>query len=485
MQKINELYSKTNRVYPEKVLQIGEGNFLRAFADYIIETANRQGKFCGTAVLCQPIENGLADLINSQDGMYTVLLRGIENGEKIERAELISSVSRCISPYRDYYGFLENANNEELEVIISNTTEAGIAYHEGDKPTDMPPVSYPAKLTAFLFARFKAMLGNTEKGLLILPVELIDRNGDNLKQLVYKYAEEWELGRSFIDWLNLSCCFANTLVDRIVTGFPRDEYASLEEKLGYEDKLLDTCEPFLFWVIECDKKFQKKFPVDELGLNIIFTDDMTPYRTRKVRILNGSHTASVLSAYHSGYDTVLEMMNDEKYVRFIEKTLNEEIIPTINLPKEELENYAAAVLERFSNPFIKHRLLDISLNSVSKYRARNLGTLVDYYQKNGYAPTCLCYSLAALIHFYKGEMVDGKYMGKRNDELYEIRDGKDVIDFFIEAYKSDDVVSEVLKNTSFWGIDLTKIYGLYDKVFKYFSMIEEFGTAYAISEIVG
>ena len=484
MQKINELYTKTNNIFPEKVLQIGEGNFLRAFADYAIDIADRQGVFDGSVILCQPRGSGHIDVFNSQNCMYTVLLRGIENGKKVEKAELVSCISRCVSPYYDYYGFLELAKNDELSVIISNTTEAGIVYREGDKPTDNPPESYPAKLTAFLYARFKAMYGNTEKGFLILPTELIDSNGKALKEIVYRYADEWELGRGFTDWLNASCCFADTLVDRIVTGYPKDEIVSLQDTLGFEDKLLDCCEPFMFWAIECDEKFRDRFPLDKIGLNIVYTDDLSLYRTRKVRILNGSHTASVLSAFLSGYDTVKEMMDDEKYALFIKKALNEEIMPTISLPENELQQYADAVLERFSNPYIKHRLLDISLNSVSKFRARNLGVIVDYYQKNGYAPTCLCYSLASLIRFYKGEIIDGKYVGTRGTQQYEIRDNADVIKFFAAAYQTDDAVAEILKNPSLWGIDLTKIYGLYDKVSKYYGMIEEFGSSYTINEIV-
>ena len=460
MDPINKKYEKTFGSLPEKVLQIGEGNFLRAFADWIVESANRHGVFNGSVVMAQPIEQGLCDVINSQNGMYTVLMRGVEGGKVVESFERVTSVSRCINPYKNYNELVEAACLDTLEVIISNTTEAGIAYREGDKPSDTPPISFPAKMTALLYARYKKFSGDPAKGLLILPVELIERNGDNLRLIVLKYAKEWQLEPDFISWLENACCFANTLVDRIVTGYPREEYFELSAVMGYEDKLLDTCEPFLFWVIECDKKWAEKFPVDKIGMNIIFTADMTPYRTRKVRILNGAHTVSVLLAYHCGHDIVLEMMNDKLFRQFIERAMFSEIIPTINLPAKELEFFANAVLERFENPFIKHRLLDISLNSVSKYKARCLGSLLDYYRINNKLPPVLTFGLAALINFYKGEFEDGNYIGMRGEEQYDIKDDRAVCEFMHKAWQTDDPADVVLGNTALWGQDLNLIPGL-------------------------
>ena len=462
---VKDLHKKIGRKRPEKILQIGEGNFLRAFADWMIEKANAAGAYDGSVVLCQPIEKGMAELINQQDGIYTVLMRGVENNQIVERAEVVQSVSRCINPYADYPALLDIAKSPDLKVIISNTTEAGIAYKPEDKIGDAPPSGYPAKMTVILHERYKTFHGAADKGLLILPVELIERNGDNLKACVLKYAEEWHLKRDFQSWIENANCFANTLVDRIVTGYPADEMNQISEKLGYEDNLLVTCEPFYLWVIEAPQKWSAALPLDKADLHVIWTDDMTPYRTRKVRILNGGHTVSVLAAYLSGHDIVLEMMNDSIFKQYLTNCIWDEIIPTINLPKQDMDTFANAVLERFSNPFIKHRLLDISLNSISKYKARCLPSLLDYLKITGQLPTILPFGLAALIAFYKGIMREGKYIGTRGSETYEIRDDAEVLDFFEKAWKNPGtVVASVLSNEKLWGQDLTQIEGLYPLV---------------------
>lgn len=470
--------------YPVKVLQIGEGNFLRAFVDWMIDQMNNAGVFGGSAVLCQPIVRGMAKVINGQNGVYTVLMRGIEDDKVVEKADIVTSVSHCIDPYEDFDAFLEIGRSESLQVIVSNTTEAGITYHAGDRPDDRPPLSYPAKLTVLLYERFKAYHGDADKGLLILPVELIEHNGDSLKACVNRYAEEWQLESGFLTWLESAVFFANTLVDRIVTGYPRDEAASICEKLGYDDPLLDTCEPFHTWIIEAPKKWGEVLELTKAGLHVIWTDDMTPYRTRKVRILNGAHTVSVLAAYLSGHDIVLEMMKDERFSRYINRAMQDEIIPTIDLPKEELESFASAVIERFSNPFIKHRLLDISLNSVSKYKARCLDTLLEYTKANGTLPPVLCFGFAALIAFYKGTMEDGRYYGVRNGERYEIRDDAAVLNFFEGAWKNGDAARAVLQNVEFWGQDLTKVKGLLETVDGTLRIIESEGIDKALEALL-
>jgi len=469
---------------PEKVLQIGEGNFLRAFADWMIDKMNAAGVFNGSAVLCQPIGEGMAEAINAQNSVYTVLMRGMENGSVVEKADVVTSVSRCINPYSDYEALLSIAKSPDLRVIISNTTEAGIAYHAGDRPTDRPPVSYPAKMTVILYERYQAFKGDSNKGVIILPVELIERNGDNLKKYVLQYAKKWELPGKFIEWLENGVCFANTLVDRIVTGFPRDEIKGICEKLGYEDNILVTCEPFHAWIIEAPKKWAEVLPFEKAGLHVIWTDDMTPYRTRKVRILNGAHTVSVLAAYLSGHDIVLEMMNDEVFKRLLKSVLSNEIIPNIDLPVTELYGFADAVMERFSNPYIKHRLLDISLNSVSKFKARCLDSLLETNERTGELPAILCFGFAALIEFYRGGMKNGKYYGARNGEKYEIRDDAEVLRFFADAWKSGSVTQKVLSNAVLWGKDLTTVDGLLDKVEGYLQNIEELGMKNAVKALM-
>ncbi len=483
--KINDVKKKVHGVLPEKVLQIGEGNFLRAFADWMIDRANTAGIFDGSVVLCQPIESGMADMINAQDGIYTLLMRGINNGRIIKQAEVITSVSRCINPYKNYDSLIEIAKSPELKVIISNTTEAGIAYYEGDNLSDRPPASFPAKMAVILYERYKEFRGKKGKGLLILPVELIDRNGDNLKSCVLRYADKWDLGQDFINWLEKENCFANTLVDRIVTGYPKNEIKEISEELGYEDNILVTSELFHLWVIETPVEWSTVLPLNKAGLNVIWTDNVTPYRTRKVRILNGAHTISVLAAYLNGYDIVTEMMKDEVFVKYLRTFIWKEIIPTSPLPEEDMNNFAKAVLERFSNPFIKHRLIDISLNSVSKFKARCLPSLFDYIEKMNKLPSVLLFGMAALILFYRGTLIDGKYIGSRATGTYEIRDDADILEFFMDAWKSPDtVVRNTLKNKNMWGLDLTEIDGICEIVDKYLSSIINDGVQIAIDTML-
>lgn len=478
MRSINDTIENKYGNYPEKVLQFGEGNFLRAFVDWMIDKANRDGIYRGSIVLCQPIAQGLKDMINAQDGVYTLAMRGAENGQPVENIEVITSVSRCINPYENYEDLMEIARSADLEVVVSNTTEAGIAYHEGDRLTDRPPVSFPAKVTAFLYERYKAFNGDPQKGLLFLPVELIDNNGAELKRIVLKYAEEWELGQEFTEWVNTANEFTSTLVDRIVTGYPRDEISYFEEKLGYKDNIIDTSELFNLWVIEGDKKWADKLPVHKTDANVIWTDDVKPYKKRKVRILNGAHTSTVLAAYLAGFDIVGDFMKDDTVRTFMNDVIYKEVIPTLDLPKEELESFAAAVNDRFANPYIKHNLLDIALNSCSKFNARCLPSLLGYVEEKGKLPKCLTFSLAAFIKFYQGEWKDGVYTGTRKDGTqYPLRDDEAVIRFFADAWAENDAektAESVLSNKDFWsGKDLTEVPGLKDAVAGYLKEMDK------------
>lgn len=478
MKTVNEAVEKKYGNYPEKVLQFGEGNFLRAFVDWMIDKANRDGIYRGSIVLCQPIAQGLKDMINAQDGVYTLAMRGAESGQPVENIEVITSVSRCINPYENYEDLMEIARSADLEVVVSNTTEAGIAYHEGDRLTDRPPVSFPAKVTAFLYERYKVFNGDPQKGLLFLPVELIDNNGAELKRIVLKYAEEWELGQEFTEWVNTANEFTSTLVDRIVTGYPRDEISYFEEKLGYKDNIIDTSELFNLWVIEGDKKWADKLPVHKTDANVIWTDDVKPYKKRKVRILNGAHTSTVLAAYLAGFDIVGDFMKDDTVRTFMNDVIYKEVIPTLDLPKEELESFAAAVNDRFANPYIKHNLLDIALNSCSKFNARCLPSLLGYVEEKGELPKCLTFSLAAFIKFYQGEWKDGVYTGTRKDGTqYPLRDDESVIRFFADAWAENDAektAESVLSNKDFWsGKDLTEVPGLKDAVAGYLKEMDK------------
>lgn len=490
MKTVNETIKKVYGHYPEKVLQFGEGNFLRAFVDWMIDKANRDGIYQGSIVLCQPIAQGLKDMINEQDGIYTLAMRGAKDGKAVENIEVITSVSRCINPYDDYDALLDLARSSDLEVVVSNTTEAGIAYHAGDQLNDRPPVSFPAKVTAFLYERYKAFDGAADKGLLFLPVELIDNNGAELKRIILQYADEWELGEDFINWIITANEFTSTLVDRIVTGYPRDEVSYFEEKLGYKDNIIDTSELFNLWVIEGDEKWAEKLPVHRTDANVIWTDDVKPYKKRKVRILNGAHTSTVLAAYLAGYDIVMDFMKDDTIRSFMNTVIYDEVIPTLDLPKEELEDFAAAVNDRFANPYIKHKLLDIALNSCSKFNARCLPSLLGYVEEKGELPKCLTFSLAAFIRFYKGQMNDGVCTGVRKDGTqYQIRDDADVLTFFAEIWACNDadkIAGAALSNTSFWsGKDLTQIPGLKDAVAGYLKRMDTEDIRSIMTELIG
>lgn len=452
---------------PERVLQFGEGNFLRAFVDYFFDMANEKCGFNGKVVLCQPIAQGLTKMINEQDGLYTLYLRGFEGGKKVNDKRIISSVSRCIDPYADYNALLDCAKNPDMRYIASNTTEAGIVYDEACKFEDAPPASFPAKLTRLLFERF-THFGNVHgKGFVILSCELIDDNGAELKKCVSQYIAQWNLSAEFSKWVDEENLFCSTLVDRIVTGYPRGEAAELNAENGYEDNLLDTGEVFGFWVIEGPEWLAKELPFSKANLPILVVDDHRPYKKRKVRILNGAHTSMVLAAYLAGQNIVRNCMNDEVIKGFMDKTVHAEIIPTLTLPKDELAEFAHAVGERFNNPFIDHQLLAIALNTTSKWRARVLPSLKDYVTKFGKLPVCMTLSMAAYIRFYHCDhLTENGMICLRGTEEYLVNDDRFVLEFY-DAHKNDDnktLAAAVLSNEKMWGEDLTKIAGFADAV---------------------
>lgn len=458
--------------FPEKVLQFGEGNFLRGFFDWMLDETNARGLFGGSVVAVQPIPAGMAPQINQQEGLYTLLARGVEGGAVVETRRVITSISRALNPYEDWAGLVALAQSRELRFVVSNTTEAGIAYVEEPYVPGNCPASFPAKVAALLYERFVAVNGDPARGLVFLPCELIERNGAKLKEYVLKHAEAWKLGGAFAAWLENANYFLNTLVDRIVPGYPRAEAEALAAELGYADRLLNTGEVFHLWVIEGPAHLAEEIPLHRAGLNVIWTDDMTPYRSRKVRILNGAHTASVLAAFLGGVDTVREMMDDALFGRFIRRAVFEEIVPALPMEESEKQAYASSVLERFQNPFIRHELLSISLNSVSKWKVRVLPSLLDTLANTGKLPAALVFSLAALIRFYKGQpAADGGLDGQRNGAAYPIRDDAEVLEFFQSRWQAFDadgnteaLVSAVLGNAAFWGQDLTQVPGMANAV---------------------
>ncbi|MEG2259187.1 MAG: tagaturonate reductase [Oscillospiraceae bacterium] len=458
------------REAPERILQFGEGNFLRAFVDYFVDILNEKCSFDSKVVVVQPIANGLADMINEQDGLYTLYLRGFENGVSVNKKRIISSISRCINPYSDFSAFMENAHNPLLRFIVSNTTEAGIAFDPSCRFDDAPAVSFPAKLTRFLFERFTAFDGADDKGFVILSCELIDNNGKELEKLVLKYADMWGLSDKFKAWVLNSNLFCNTLVDRITTGYPRAEASRLNEQNGYLDSLLDTAEIFGFWVIEAPDSVKAELKLADSGLPILVCGDHKPYKKRKVRILNGAHTSTVLAAYLMDYDIVRDCMNDEDISKFISSLLNDEIIPVIPLPLDELTSFSSSVIERFKNPFIDHRLLDISLNSVSKWKARVMPSMLEYIEIKHRLPRKIVFSFAALLAFYSGtELVGTELHAVRAGEVYTVKDDRSNLEFFLKNSRlsSAEYVKAVASNTAMWGINLSEVDGFCDMAAAY------------------
>ena len=473
---------------PIKVVQYGGGNFLRAFVDYFFDLANEKGLFDGSVAIVESLPNSNVDRFKGQDCQYTLQLRGNINGEKYVETRVITSVEKALTIYHDFDEYMALAREEELRFVVSNTTEAGIVFNGDDKFEDKFYVTFPAKLTQFLYERYQHFKGDRNKGLIMLPVELIDDNGIVLKKYVLDYADLWNLEDDFKEWLKDACIFTSTLVDRIVPGYPRDEKDQICAELGYNDDLLDTAEPFALWVIESPKDISKELPLDKalegkVNMNIIFTDNQKPYKQRKVRILNGAHTSFVLAAYLMGHDIVKESMDDPLVRNFMNDTIQKEIIPTLTLPVEELKAFADAVTDRFNNPFIKHALLSISLNSVSKWRARCMPSLLGYVDKFHELPKNLTFSIAALLAFYKGEeIVDSALIGHRGEETYKIMDDPDVLEFFRDNSNlaSYDLAKKYLSNTKFHGQDLTQVEGLLDAVAQDLENIRTYGARKAM-----
>jgi len=417
----------TKTVRPERVIQFGEGGFLRGFVDWILQITNENTDFNGSVVVVQPIEKGMCARLEEQNCVYTHMMRGMKDGVPTVDTKVIDVISRTVEPYADFAAYLKLAEDPQLRFVVSNTTEAGIAFCGEDTPEKAPYVSFPAKVALLLKRRYELGLN----GFIFLPCELIDKNGTTLRRCILDYAALWGWEAGFADWVQNANIFCNTLVDRIVTGYPREEQIDL----GYEDRMLDTSELFHLWVIEGPKAICRELPLDKTGLNIIVTDDLTPYRTRKVRILNGAHTSMIPYAMLRGVETVGDCMEDPEMSSFVKRCVYEEIIPTMELPREELIAYADDVFERFRNPYIRHLCASISLNSVSKFKVRVLPSLLDSIRMNGVMPDGLLTSFAKLLEFYKTDMP--------ND------------DPAVMAFMKEASVEEILANTAYWDEDLS------------------------------
>ena len=433
---------------PVKILQFGEGNFLRAFVDWILQNLNDAGVINADVAVVQPMPMGRVADLEKQDGLYTLCLEGIDKGEKVQSKRIIDVLKDFINPFEQYDKFLNYAKSEELEVVISNTTEAGIALDETDTDFTKCPKSFPGKLLAFLKTRYDHFNGDATKGLAIIPCELIDHNGDELKRVMNELAKIKGMDAAFIDWMNNACHYTSTLVDRIVPGYPRDNAAQICEEMGYQDNNIVKGEIFHLWVLQKEPFVQEKLPADKSGLNVIFADDITPYKQRKVKILNGTHTAIVPVAYMAGIDTVRESVEDADVGRFAAELINDEIKPTIDLPKDQMDAFANSVVERFKNPFIRHELMSIALNSTTKFRTRLLPTYNDYRKKFGKSPKHILFSLASLAVFYRG---------KRGDEDIKLADDAKFLDFWKEVWAISDysaLAKKVLGAADVWEQNL-------------------------------
>lgn len=469
MKQLNRTTVDSLKNYPIKVLQFGEGNFLRAFVDYAIQTLNDQCDFNAGVAVIQPLSGGMVEMINQQDGLYTLFMKGIIQGEEIQEKKLISSIVKGIDPYKDYNAYLEIAKEEELEFVISNTTEAGIDYNAEDHFDMAPPSSFPGKLTRLLYERYKYFNGANDKGLTIIPCELINHNAQTLKKIILQYIELWDLEENFKTWILESNDFHNTLVDRIVPGYPKDDIESYSSQLDYEDRLIVSAEKFFLWVIEGTDKLKEKLPFHKTELDVKIVKDMQPYRTRKVRILNGAHTTMVPFSILYGNQTVKQTVDNQFTGAFVKAALFEEIIPTLEMDRKELEEFAEAVLDRFRNPFIKHMLSSIALNSISKFKVRVLPSLLGYVNNNAKLPLHLTFALACLIRFYKSQW--------QGDAL-PVNDDAEIVAKFktlwkLESY--DQISEQVLSNIEFWGVDLTKVGGLVPAVSLGLDLIDTHG----------
>lgn len=466
--------------YGEKVIQFGEGNFLRCFFDWQLDIINKNTDLNAGVAVVRPIDFDAVPLLDTQDGLYTAIIRGInESGEVVKDYTVISSINREIPIYKNFQEYLQLAHNPEMRFIVSNTTEAGIAFSAEDKYEDAPQSTFPGKLTRLMHERFVTFNGDMTKGFILMPCELIDYNGEELRKMVLKYADLWNLGENFKNWLINGNIWCSTLVDRIVTGYPRGEKEELTKELGYEDNFITTGEYFYLFVIQGPKDIlTRELKLEGLNLNILIVDDLKPYKMRKVGILNGAHTAMVPVSYLYGIDTVREAMENDDIRNFIELAIDEEIIPALDMDEKELKEFKDAVINRFKNPYVKHMLMDISLNSMAKYKSRILPQVLETYKRTGKLPKRLLFSLAALIRFYKGV--------RENGDVIQLRDDRHHLDMYADLWQEnnyENIVKSVLGLENHWDMDLNSVEGMTELVAKYLENIDKNGVKKALEEV--
>ena len=471
---------------PIEILQIGEGVFLRAFVDWMVDVANEKGVYAGGVAVAAPRRHERPPALITQDGLYTVLLRGREGGGDISERRIVTTVQTALDPYAQWSEMLGLAASPALKFLVSNTTEAGIVDAPEAYDPAVCPDSFPAKVAALLKARFDALGGSAAPGLVVLPCELIEGNGAMLRRIVLEHARRWGFDRALVSWIGDRCRFFDTLVDRIAPGFPREEVESLFAEWGYRDPLAVVAEPFHLWVIEAPPDVAEALPLARAGANVVWTDDIRPYRERKVRLLNGTHTASALAAFLAGLDTVGEMIADPQFARALNRLVFDEIAPYVPLPEAERLGYARSVLERFGNPFIRHELISIAFNSVSKWRVRILPTVRDAVADGKGAPSLLAFSLAALMCFYRGRKESDGFVGRRAKGDYPIRDEPAMLAIMAEGWALETAIGSgaaaerLMADARLWGADLTKVGNLAAEALAAFEAIERRGVRVAL-----
>ena len=478
MEQLNRKTAHADR-YPDKVIQFGEGNFLRAFVDWIIWNLDKKTDFNGGVVVVQPIEKGMVDMLNSQDGLYHLNLQGIDKGKPVDSIDMIDVINRGINPYRDFDEYMKLAENPDIRFVISNTTEAGIAFDPSCKLEDRPASSYPGKLTQLLYHRYRHFNGDMTKGFIIFPCELIFLNVNEQKKSNGQYIDLWNLGDGFREWFERACGVYCTLVDRIVPGYPKDTIDQIHERIGYDDHLVVKAEIFHLWVIEAPKEIEKEFPADKAGLNVLFVPSEAPYHARKVTLLNGPHTVLSPVGYLSGLDTVRECVEDPLIGKYVRKVMFDELLKTLDLPEKELVQFADDVLERFVNPYVKHFVTSIMLNSFPKYKTRDLPGLKTYLKRFGTLPQGLVLGLAGIVTYYKG--------GKRGEVEIVPADDPSTIALLKELWSTGDVrkVAEgVLGAEAIWGEDLNQVPGLTDMLDEKLGLIQKEGMRAAVESIL-
>lgn len=474
----SSLVPKVSAPATTRFMLFGGGNFIRAFAGWMIELLNQQSSFDGGMLIVKPTPGRDYQELRAQDGLYHVVLNGQEDGQLVDKARLITAVTQIIHVYDEWQLFLQSAQNIDLKYIVSNTTESGITFINTDSMGDSPPGSFPAKMCAWLLERFRHFEGDSAAATVFLPCELTANNGAALKQCILQYAELWQLEEAFKQWVNVHCLFCNTLVDRIVTGYPVKEEAEYHEKVGYLDQLLVVGEPYHSWVIEGPKQLATALPFQAIGLNVKWVDDLTKYREQKVKLLNGAHTSMVPMGYLAGMISVKETIDHPVLGAFIERLLAEEVWPTLAFDPAELKDFTVKTLDRFRNPFLFHKLLDIALNSISKFRARLLPTLLDYYEQKGACPPRISFAFSCLLIMYRG---------KWEGQIIPLRDAAEVIDFcrvlWEESEDHQEVVEKFLGHEAFWGQNLNEIAGLAQLMVHYLQTIQQDGVVEGLNQI--